>query len=73
MVMFLLIQIVLQVIVHCTTRTIDGIIVNSTRREHGGKGVPLRFVLGKSKMILGFAEGFPTMLMGEIAMVFLYS
>ncbi|BAF12096.1 peptidyl-prolyl cis-trans isomerase PASTICCINO1 [Oryza sativa Japonica Group] len=57
-----------QVIVHCTTRTIDGIIVNSTRREHGGKGVPLRFVLGKSKMILGFAEGFPTMLMGEIAM-----
>lgn len=36
MVMFLLIQIVLQVIVHCTTRTIDGIIVNSTRREHGG-------------------------------------
>uniref|UniRef100_A0A0D3FIU2 peptidylprolyl isomerase n=1 Tax=Oryza barthii TaxID=65489 RepID=A0A0D3FIU2_9ORYZ len=60
-----------QVIVHCTTRTIDGIIVNSTRREHGGKGVPLRFVLGKSKMILGFAEGFPTMLMGEIAMVVL--
>uniref|UniRef100_A0A0E0D114 peptidylprolyl isomerase n=1 Tax=Oryza meridionalis TaxID=40149 RepID=A0A0E0D114_9ORYZ len=57
-----------QVIVHCTTRTMDGIIVNSTRREHGGKGVPLRFVLGKSKMILGFAEGFPTMLMGEIAM-----
>ncbi|XP_052148165.1 peptidyl-prolyl cis-trans isomerase PASTICCINO1 isoform X2 [Oryza glaberrima] len=57
-----------QVIVHCTTRTIDGIIFNSTRREHGGKGVPLRFVLGKSKMILGFAEGFPTMLMGEIAM-----
>uniref|UniRef100_A0A0E0KE38 peptidylprolyl isomerase n=1 Tax=Oryza punctata TaxID=4537 RepID=A0A0E0KE38_ORYPU len=57
-----------QVIVHCTTRTMDGIIVNSTRREHGGKGVPHRFVLGKSKMILGFAEGFPTMLKGEIAM-----
>ncbi|KAF0911958.1 hypothetical protein E2562_012770 [Oryza meyeriana var. granulata] len=57
-----------QVVLHCTTRTMDGIIVNSTRREHGGKGVPLRFVLGKSKMILGFAEGFPTMLKGEIAM-----
>ncbi|KAL6649997.1 hypothetical protein ACP70R_014221 [Stipagrostis hirtigluma subsp. patula] len=57
-----------QVILHCTTRTMDGIVVNSTRREHGGKGIPLRFVLGKSKMILGFAEGFPTMLKGEIAM-----
>lgn len=57
-----------QVIIHCTTRTMDGTIVNSTRREHGGKGIPLRFVLGKSKMILGFAEGFPTMLKGEIAM-----
>lgn len=57
-----------QVILHCTTRTMDGIVVNSTRREHGGKGVPLRFVLGRSKMILGFAEGFPTMLKGEIAM-----
>ncbi|XP_006650115.1 peptidyl-prolyl cis-trans isomerase PASTICCINO1 [Oryza brachyantha] len=57
-----------QVVLHCTTRAMDGIIVNSTRREHGGKGVPLRFVLGKSKMILGFAEGFPTMLKGEIAM-----
>lgn len=57
-----------QVIIHCTTRTMDGIVVNSTRREHGGKGIPVRFVLGKSKMILGFAEGFPTMLKGEIAM-----
>ncbi|KAL6878348.1 hypothetical protein ACP4OV_012518 [Aristida adscensionis] len=57
-----------QVILHCTTRTMEGIVVNSTRREHGGKGIPLRFVLGKSKMILGFAEGFPTMLKGEIAM-----
>ncbi|CAN6282877.1 unnamed protein product [Urochloa humidicola] len=57
-----------QVIIHCTTRTMDGIVINSTRREHGGKGIPLRFVLGKSKMILGFAEGFPTMLKGEIAM-----
>uniref|UniRef100_A0ACD5XG21 Uncharacterized protein n=1 Tax=Avena sativa TaxID=4498 RepID=A0ACD5XG21_AVESA len=57
-----------QVIIHCTTRTMDGIVVNSTRREHGGKGIPLRFVLGRSKMILGFAEGFPAMLKGEIAM-----
>lgn len=57
-----------QVVLHCTTRTMDGIVVNSTRREHGGKGIPLRFVLGKSKMILGFAEGFPTTLKGEIAM-----
>lgn len=57
-----------QVILHCTIRTMEGIVVNSTRREHGGKGIPLRFVLGKSKMILGFAEGFPTMLKGEIAM-----
>ncbi|KAF6995083.1 hypothetical protein CFC21_011650, partial [Triticum aestivum] len=57
-----------EVILHCTIRTMEGIVVNSTRREHGGKGIPLRFVLGKSKMILGFAEGFPTMLKGEIAM-----
>ncbi|EMS68065.1 Peptidyl-prolyl isomerase PASTICCINO1 [Triticum urartu] len=57
-----------KVILHCTIRTMEGIVVNSTRREHGGKGIPLRFVLGKSKMILGFAEGFPTMLKGEIAM-----
>ncbi|KAM0908876.1 hypothetical protein ACQ4PT_015154 [Festuca glaucescens] len=62
-----------QVILHCTTRTMDGIVVNSTRREHGGKGIPLRFVLGRSKMILGFAEGFPTMLKGEIAMVLLFN
>ncbi|KAJ3682694.1 hypothetical protein LUZ60_012921 [Juncus effusus] len=57
-----------QVIFHCTTRTIEGAVVNSTRSEYGGKGKPLRLVLGKSKMILGFAEGFPTMLKGEIAM-----
>ncbi|PWZ16890.1 40S ribosomal protein S24-2 [Zea mays] len=29
----------------------------------------LRFILGNNKMILGFAEGFPTMLKDEIAMV----
>lgn len=34
-----------------------------------GKGVPIRDVLGKSKMILGLLEGIPTMHKGEIAMV----
>lgn len=34
-----------------------------------GKGNPIRLILGKSKMILGFSEGIPTMLKGEIAMV----
>jgi len=29
-----------QVIIHCTTRTMDGIVVNSTRREHGGDAIP---------------------------------
>ncbi|KAK1265753.1 Peptidyl-prolyl cis-trans isomerase PASTICCINO1 [Acorus gramineus] len=57
-----------QVIFHCTIRTLDGVIVESTRLEHGGKGIPMRHVLGKSKMILGLLEGFPTMLKGEVAM-----
>ncbi|XP_074588954.1 uncharacterized protein LOC141844876 [Curcuma longa] len=57
-----------QVILHCTTRTLDGIIVDSTRSEHGGKDNPIRNVLGKSKMILGFVEGIPTMTKGEVAM-----
>ncbi|URD80835.1 FKBP-type peptidyl-prolyl cis-trans isomerase [Musa troglodytarum] len=57
-----------QVIFHCTTRTLDGIVVDSTRLEHGGKGNPIRNVLGKSKMILGFLEGIPTMTKGEVAM-----
>ncbi|XP_072997511.1 peptidyl-prolyl cis-trans isomerase PASTICCINO1 [Typha latifolia] len=57
-----------QVTIHCTTRTIDGVIINSTRAEHGGKGNPLRLILGKSNMILGFSEGFPTMLKSEVAM-----
>jgi hypothetical protein len=34
-----------------------------------GKGIPIRHVLGKSKMILGLLEGIPTMLKGEVAMV----
>ncbi|XP_042451820.1 peptidyl-prolyl cis-trans isomerase PASTICCINO1-like, partial [Zingiber officinale] len=57
-----------QAIFHCTTRTLDGIIVDSTRSEHGGKDNPRRNVLGKSKMILGFVEGIPTMTKGEVAM-----
>lgn len=35
-----------------------------------GKGIPVRHVLGKSKMLLGLLEGIPTMLKGEVAMVF---
>ncbi|OVA17744.1 Peptidyl-prolyl cis-trans isomerase [Macleaya cordata] len=57
-----------QVIYHCTVRTLDGVIVESTRSEHGGKGNLVRQVLGKSKMILGLLEGIPTMLKGEVAM-----
>lgn len=34
-----------------------------------GKGIPVRQVLGKSKMLLGMVEGLPTMLKGEVAMV----
>ncbi|XP_064947156.1 peptidyl-prolyl cis-trans isomerase PASTICCINO1-like isoform X2 [Musa acuminata AAA Group] len=56
-----------QVIFHCTTRTLDGIVVDSTRLEHGGKGNPIRNVLGKSKTILGFLEGIPTMTKDEVA------
>ncbi|XP_052172665.1 peptidyl-prolyl cis-trans isomerase PASTICCINO1 [Diospyros lotus] len=57
-----------QVIFHCTIRTLDGVIVESTRSEFGGNGTPVRHVLGKSKMILGLLEGIPTMQKGEIAM-----
>ncbi|KAL0451089.1 UNVERIFIED_CONTAM: Peptidyl-prolyl cis-trans isomerase PASTICCINO1 [Sesamum latifolium] len=57
-----------QVIYHCTIRTLDGVVVESTRAEFGGSGIPKRQVLGKSKMILGLLEGIPTMLNGEVAM-----
>ncbi|TYJ96223.1 peptidyl-prolyl cis-trans isomerase PASTICCINO1 [Cucumis melo var. makuwa] len=57
-----------QVVYHCTIRTLDGFVVQSTRSEFGGKGIPTRHVLGKSKMILGLLEGIPTMLKGEVAM-----
>ncbi|KAM7464011.1 hypothetical protein LguiA_032132 [Lonicera macranthoides] len=56
-----------QVVYHCTIRTLDGVVVQSTRSELGGKGIPTRHVLGKSKMILGLLEGIPTMLKGEVA------
>ncbi|WCJ19171.1 FKBP-type peptidyl-prolyl cis-trans isomerase family protein [Euphorbia peplus] len=57
-----------QVIYHCTVRTLDGVVVESSRSEFGGKGIPIRQVLGKSKMLLGLLEGLPTMLKGEVAM-----
>ncbi|KAL7248425.1 hypothetical protein ACSBR2_003201 [Camellia fascicularis] len=58
-----------QVVFHCTVRTLDGVVVQSTRSEFGGNGTPIRHVLGKSKMILGLLEGIPTMQKGEIAML----
>uniref|UniRef100_A0A2P2M4G7 peptidylprolyl isomerase n=1 Tax=Rhizophora mucronata TaxID=61149 RepID=A0A2P2M4G7_RHIMU len=58
----------LQVLYHCTVRTLDGVIVESSRAEYGGKGTPIRQVLDKSKMLLGLIEGLPTMLKGEVAM-----
>ncbi|ONK62158.1 uncharacterized protein A4U43_C07F990 [Asparagus officinalis] len=57
-----------QVIYHCTIRTLEGVIVHCTKSEHGGKGYPIRQVLGKSNMILGLSEGIPTMLKGEVAL-----
>ncbi|CAN7051890.1 unnamed protein product [Brassica rapa subsp. trilocularis] len=57
-----------QIIYHCTVRTLDGVVVESTRSECGGRGLPIRDVLGKSKMILGLLEGIPTMHKGEISM-----
>lgn len=57
-----------QLVYHCTVRTLDGVIVESTRSEYGGKGIPIRHVLGKSKILLGLLEGIPTMLKGEVSM-----
>ncbi|KAG0468100.1 hypothetical protein HPP92_017428 [Vanilla planifolia] len=57
-----------QVIFHCTIRTMDGVTINSTRLEHGGNGHPNRYIMGKSKLLLGLCEGIPTMLKGEVAM-----
>ncbi|CAH9099970.1 unnamed protein product [Cuscuta europaea] len=56
-----------QLTYHCTVRTTDGVTVESTRSHLGGKGIPMRHVLGKSKMLLGLLEGIPTMLKGEVA------
>lgn len=57
-----------QVIYHCTVRTLEGVVVQSTKKEFGGKGIPVRHILGKSKMILGLLEGLPTMQKGEVSM-----
>lgn len=57
------------IIFHYTTRTSAGVVVESTRHEHGGKGFPKKLVLGKSKMIRGWGEGIPTMAKGEVAML----
>lgn len=57
-----------QVIYHCTVRTLEGVVTESTRSEFGGKGIPVRAVLGKSKMILGLIEGIPSMSKGEVAL-----
>lgn len=57
-----------QVIYHCTVRTLDGVVVHSTKKEFGGTGTPVRQILGKSKLLLGLLEGIPTMQKGEIAM-----
>ncbi|KAB2630577.1 peptidyl-prolyl cis-trans isomerase PASTICCINO1 [Pyrus ussuriensis x Pyrus communis] len=57
-----------QVVYHSTVRTLDGVVVESSRSEYGGKGTPIRHVLGKSKIIVGLLEGLPTMLKGEVAM-----
>ncbi|GLJ21531.1 hypothetical protein SUGI_0398520 [Cryptomeria japonica] len=58
-----------QILFHCTTRTENGVVVDSTRSECGGRGFPKRLVLGKSKMICGWEEGIPSMLKGEVAML----
>jgi FKBP-type peptidyl-prolyl cis-trans isomerase len=58
-----------QVIFHYITRTTEGVVVESSRADHGGRGAPLRMVLGKSKMIAGWEEGLPTILKGETAML----
>lgn len=57
-----------QIIYHCTVRTLEGVVVRSTKKEFGGRGIPARQVLGKSKLLLGLLEGIPTMKKGEFAM-----
>ncbi|KAG0618714.1 hypothetical protein M758_4G087100 [Ceratodon purpureus] len=58
-----------QIIFHFVTRTNAGVVVESSRSEFGGKGTPLRLVLGKSKMLAGWEEGITTMTKGEISML----
>ncbi|KAK9986456.1 hypothetical protein SO802_031407 [Lithocarpus litseifolius] len=60
-----------QVMYHCTIRTLDGVVVESSRSENKvSRGTPIRHVLGKSKMIVGLLEGIPTMLKREVVMLF---
>ncbi|KAL3624964.1 G1/S-specific cyclin pas1 [Castilleja foliolosa] len=47
---------------------LDGVVVESTRADFGGNGIPTTQVLGKSKILLGLLEGIRTMLNEEIAM-----
>ncbi|KAL0375274.1 UNVERIFIED_CONTAM: Peptidyl-prolyl cis-trans isomerase PASTICCINO1 [Sesamum radiatum] len=49
-----------QVIYHCTIRTLDGVVVESTRAEFGG--------FREKQDDWGLLEGIPTMLNGEVAM-----
>eukprot|EP00850_Spirogloea_muscicola_P021397 SM000247S08286 [mRNA] locus=s247:33528:38946:+ [translate_table: standard] len=58
-----------QVVVHSVTRTIEGQVIESTQKEHGGSGVPLRVILGKSKLIKAWEQGLLTMVLGEIAVL----
>eukprot|EP00850_Spirogloea_muscicola_P013212 SM000088S23753 [mRNA] locus=s88:483697:489033:+ [translate_table: standard] len=58
-----------QVVVHSVTRTIEGKVIESTRKEHGGSGVPLKVILGKSKLMKAWEQGILTMVLGEIAVL----
>lgn len=58
-----------QIIFHYVTRSKEGVVIESSRSDFGGKGTPLRLTLGKSKMFAGWEEGITTMTKGEIAML----
>ncbi|BBN20032.1 FK506-binding protein 4/5 [Marchantia polymorpha subsp. ruderalis] len=55
------------VVFQYTTYTEEGSVVESTQIKDGGKGVPFKLVLGRSKMIAGWEEGLPTMSRGEVS------
>ncbi|KAJ7558929.1 hypothetical protein O6H91_04G061800 [Diphasiastrum complanatum] len=58
-----------QVVFHYTTRTTDGVVVESTKSNLGGRDVPLKLILGKSKMLKGWEEGLMSMCKGEVSML----